>query len=144
MVRVLGALRPTRVDEGVMQKLLHVVNNPLFEINWILREHAQAGNRFSHHLLMARTEGRNEILFKQESHTLCVRRGDRTLLFPAPSEFLAGRAIRHAIANDHVTPAEHLKADDAKAEIVQRPRTLPALRADKRGVTLPHGCSLSE
>lgn len=73
MIRVLGACRPTRVDERVMEKLLDVVDDTLFEIAWVIREHPNARNRLLDRPFMAPTNGRLEIPGEQASYTLCVR-----------------------------------------------------------------------
>ena len=73
MVRVLGTRRPGRVDKGVMEKLLNVVNNPLFEVFWFISEHSNAGNRLFYRGFVATPNGLREIMGKQANHTLGVR-----------------------------------------------------------------------
>jgi hypothetical protein len=61
---MLGACRPGRVYECVMQTLLNVVNHLLLEPRWIDREHSNAGNRFFHHRFVAASDGLDEILLQ--------------------------------------------------------------------------------
>ena len=45
-MRVLRTRGPTRIDIGIMEKLLNVVDNPLFEVSRIISEQANPRDRF--------------------------------------------------------------------------------------------------
>lgn len=70
---MLGARRPARVDKSVMEKLLNVVNNPLFEILWIISEHSNSGNRLLYRWFVATSNGLHDIMLEQATHTICFR-----------------------------------------------------------------------
>jgi len=45
-MRMFGACWPARVDKGVVQPLLDVVNDPLFEFGGVIAEQTDPSNRF--------------------------------------------------------------------------------------------------
>ena len=143
MIRMLGTGGPTRVDEPVMQTLLNVVNDALLEIRRIDRQHANAGDCLLNLRFVTTANGLDEILFQQVSHTVCIRLGDRGLSLQVPAGLLAGGAVGHAATNDQVGTAECLEANDAHADIFDRPKRPLALRTGQRSIALPHGQRLA-
>jgi hypothetical protein len=57
MIGVVGTRWPARIDERVMQILLHVVYDPLFEIRRIVHEHPDAADRLVHDRFMTAAYG---------------------------------------------------------------------------------------
>ena len=59
--------RPTRVDEGIVQILLNVVNHPPLEFRRVIGEHSNAAGRLLNRRFMARADRLLKIS-RQESH----------------------------------------------------------------------------
>jgi hypothetical protein len=123
-----------------MKTLLNIVHNQLLELRWVYAEHSEAGSGLRHDRLVTGSDGLDEIMLKQANDSVRISLRDWVVGFSAPSQFLARRAVRYPVPNRNMTRAEHVRTNDAHtAEVVERPKRLPACEAGNRGVTLPHG-----
>lgn len=63
---------PARIDKRVMDKLLNLVDNPLFKVLWIGTGHPEASNRLTHRCFVPAPNGLHEIAVEQANHAVCV------------------------------------------------------------------------
>ncbi len=136
MLRTRG---PTRIDEAIMEKLLNVVDDPLFESSPINSEQADPRDRFVDGRFIIAPDRLDNVTHQKPAYAIRLDGGNRALLFPIPSGRLAGRAIRDTVANQDVAPAEDLTAQEAEAAPVCACEEVTALGAPTRSVTRPHG-----
>ena len=127
---------PARIHERVMETLLNVVNNTLLEVSWIISEYSDPSDCFLDGWLLTAPESFNEIMHKEPKHAICVSLGNQ--IFPTPSGDIARRAVRYAVPNQDVAPAEDLMAHDAETAPGVERQYITALRTGTGSVTLPH------
>lgn len=135
---MLGTCRPARIHESVVEKLLNVVNNPLFEVLCVISEHSDASNRLLHGRFVSTPNGLNEIVPKQAHQTVCVHLGNWPFLFPTSSDYIARRAVCYAITNLNVALAKDLMTHDAQAAPPIERERIAAFRTSNGSVNLPH------
>jgi hypothetical protein len=110
---MLGTRRPARIHERVMEILLNIIDNLLFELFRIVTEHAASSNRLLDRRLVVLPKSHEKVVAEQPDQTVRVRLRDGAFFFPATSDFIARCAVRDAVANLNVALAEHLSTDDA-------------------------------
>ena len=141
MIGMVGTGRPARIHKGVVEKLLNVVNNLLFEVLWTISEYPDASHCLLDDRLVIAPNGLEEIVPEQANQTLGVRLANRAIFFPISPDFLARPTVRDSIADPNVARAKDLLTDDAHAaRVIERDR-LVATRTDTGSVTLPHARS---
>src|SRR4051794_16835716 len=111
MIRMLWTRRPAGVDKGVVQKLLNVVNNLLFEDFRVINEHADTSSRLLHGELVTWPDGFIDVVAKKADKAAHGVLGNRPLFSATPANWRARRAVRHAMTNLNVTPAKQLMTD---------------------------------
>jgi hypothetical protein len=136
---MLGTLRPARIDERVVQLLLHVVNDSLLEIRGIVGKHSNPRHRLFHRHVMAGTEGGVEVGSEQALHPISVVLRDRSRRFALTADRLALCAVRDTVSRHDVVVAERSCAHDAEAaERLERAQRLLARGTDRNLSCPPH------
>jgi len=138
-MRVLRTRGPTRIDIGIMEKLLNVVDNPLFEVSRISSEQANPRDRFVDGRFMTGPDSSDDVTQQEAAYAIGLDVGNRAVLFAIPSGHFARRAIRNAITNQDVAQAEDVTAQDAETAPVCERQEITALGTHNRRVALPHG-----
>ena len=133
---MLWTCRPARIYERVVNKLLNVVNNTLLEVGRIIGEYSDPSDRFLDGWLLTASDSFDEIMQQEPKHATCVSFGNQ--VFPTPSGDIARRAVRYAVPNQDVAPAQDLMADDAEAAPSIEREQITALRTGTGSGTLPH------
>ena len=72
-MRVLVTRRPARVDEGIVQILLNVVNDPLLEVHRIVGEHPSVAGRSLYQPFVGAACRIQKILIQEPDNAILVR-----------------------------------------------------------------------
>ena len=112
MIRTSG---PTRIDEAVVDVLLHVVDDSLLEISDIVGEQADAGCSLLHNRLVAGADCPGKVLPYQPHYACIVCIRNAAGLFPIPAPFVTARTAPHAAPKYQVTPTEEPPAEKAQS-----------------------------
>jgi len=137
MMWMLWTCRPARIDEGIVQILLHVVNDSLLELRRIVGRHANEAGRSLHRRFVRAAYCVQKIPLQQPHYTVHVRLRDRPVVLSFHSGRLARCAVCDSVTNDDVVAAEPLKANDANASI-EALNEFIALSTGQGRINLPH------